>query len=85
MAWLKWMFQHGGYVVRPYDMLADRRRWFWQPRQRCGWPTTRGPNYRECPRCPDGAAMSQPALDEHIRQAHPGTARSLTSGGDDRG
>ncbi len=27
-----------GYAVRPYDMLADRRRWFWQPRARCGWP-----------------------------------------------
>lgn len=24
------------YVVRPYDMLADRRRWFWQPRTPCG-------------------------------------------------
>jgi hypothetical protein len=24
-----------GYQVRPYDMLADRRRWFWQPRTRC--------------------------------------------------
>lgn len=24
-----------GYLVRPYDMLADRRRWFWQPRQPC--------------------------------------------------
>lgn len=26
-----------GYVIRPYDMLADRRRWWFQPRQRCGW------------------------------------------------
>lgn len=25
------------YWVRPYDMLADRRRWFWQRRQRCGF------------------------------------------------
>jgi hypothetical protein len=25
-----------GYWLRPYDMLADRRRWFWQPAQRCG-------------------------------------------------
>jgi hypothetical protein len=24
-----------GYWIRPYDMLADRRRWFWQPRTRC--------------------------------------------------
>ncbi len=27
-----------GYWLRPYDMLAGSRRWFWQPRQRCGWP-----------------------------------------------
>jgi hypothetical protein len=27
-----------GYWLRPYDMLADARRWFWQPQQRCGWP-----------------------------------------------
>ena len=26
-----------GYWIRPYDMLADRRRWRWQPRKRCGW------------------------------------------------
>lgn len=25
-----------GYMIRPYDMLADRRRWFWQPRTPCG-------------------------------------------------
>jgi hypothetical protein len=37
IAWLKWAFHRVGYVVRPYDMLADRRRWFWQPWQRCGW------------------------------------------------
>ena len=36
-AWLKWWLRRVGYVVRPYDMLADRRRWFWQPRARCGW------------------------------------------------
>lgn len=24
-----------GYTLRPYDMLADRRRWFWQPRYPC--------------------------------------------------
>lgn len=23
------------YWIRPYDMLADRRRWFWQPAQQC--------------------------------------------------
>jgi hypothetical protein len=27
-----------GYWLRPYDMLADARRWFWQPRHRCGFP-----------------------------------------------
>lgn len=37
MAWLKWAFHRAGYVVRPYDMLADQRRWCWQPRQKCGW------------------------------------------------
>lgn len=26
-----------GYWLRPYDMLADARRWRWRPRQRCGW------------------------------------------------
>lgn len=24
-----------GYAVRPFDMLADRRRWWWQPRTPC--------------------------------------------------
>lgn len=38
-AWseLKWAAVRVGYQLRPYDMLADSRRWFWQPRQRCGW------------------------------------------------
>lgn len=34
---LWWYPQRLGYVIRPYDMLADRRRWFWQPRTPCGW------------------------------------------------
>lgn len=25
------------YWVRPYDMLADARRWFWERPQRCGF------------------------------------------------
>ncbi len=33
----------------------------------------RGPNYRECPHCSEGAAMSQAALDQHIRQRHADT------------
>lgn len=37
MTWLIWAFQRIGYIVRPYDMLADARRWCWQPRQQCGW------------------------------------------------
>ena len=39
VAWadLVWAAQTVGYWVRPYDMLADRRRWRWQPRQRCGF------------------------------------------------
>jgi hypothetical protein len=35
LAWLAWAFQRIGYTIRPYDMLADHRRWFWQPRTRC--------------------------------------------------
>ena len=27
-----WQF---AYWIRPYDMLADQRRWFWQPGQPC--------------------------------------------------
>jgi len=38
MSWLRWAFVSVGYWIRPYDMLADRRRWFWQPQQRCGAP-----------------------------------------------
>lgn len=39
MRWI-WAWIHGtavqaGYVIKPYDMLSDRRRWFWQPRTRC--------------------------------------------------
>jgi len=34
---LVWAAQSAGYWIRPYDMLADRRRWRWQPRQRCGF------------------------------------------------
>jgi len=36
-AWVIWAVGRVGYWVRPYDMLADRRRWFWQRRQECGW------------------------------------------------
>jgi hypothetical protein len=42
IAWLKWALVRIGYVIRPYDMLADRRRWFWQPRLRCGWSRSLG-------------------------------------------
>jgi hypothetical protein len=35
-----WAVHRIGYVIRPYDMIADRRRWFWQPRLRCGWSLT---------------------------------------------
>src|SRR5262245_55829784 len=42
-AWLRyvwlvacWLAESAGYWVRPYDMLADARRWRWQPAQRCG-------------------------------------------------
>ncbi len=36
-AYLLGAFWRVAYVIRPYDMLADRRRWFWQARQKCGW------------------------------------------------
>jgi len=36
-AWLGWAWVALGYKLRPYDMLADRRRWCWQPRTPCGW------------------------------------------------
>ena len=32
-----WLIESAGYWIRPYDMLADRRRWRWEPRQRCGF------------------------------------------------
>jgi len=35
--WLTWMLARFGYWLRPYDMLADRRRWRWQPAQPCGF------------------------------------------------
>lgn len=33
-----WLYLHAirwGYLIRPYDMLADRRRWCWQRCTRC--------------------------------------------------
>lgn len=43
MSYLRWVWaeiryaaETVGYWARPYDMLADRRRWAWQPAQRCG-------------------------------------------------
>lgn len=41
-----WAARRVGYWVRPYDMLADARRWRWRPRQRCGFASgglVRGP------------------------------------------
>lgn len=35
---ITWAWHRVGYVIRPYDMLADRRRWWFQPRMPCGWP-----------------------------------------------
>jgi hypothetical protein len=37
--WTRWALARAGYAVRPYDMIADRRRWFWQPRTPCGFMT----------------------------------------------
>jgi hypothetical protein len=36
-SWPREWFGNLGYAVRPYDMIADRRRWFRQPRTRCGF------------------------------------------------
>lgn len=33
-AYLAWL----GYKIRPYDQMADARRWFWQRRTPCGAP-----------------------------------------------
>lgn len=32
---LRWCAVTAGYLIRPYDMLEDRRRWFWQSRTYC--------------------------------------------------
>lgn len=40
LQWIYWSIREHidnlGYLIRPYDDLADARRWFWQPRQPCG-------------------------------------------------
>lgn len=42
---LRWLAKRPGYIIRPYDMLADARRWRWQPRERCQWSQRRfGPD-----------------------------------------
>jgi hypothetical protein len=33
--WLKSTWWQVSYAVRPYDMLADQRRWFWTPPVHC--------------------------------------------------
>lgn len=33
---VSWAAVRLGYAVRPYDSLADARRWRWQPPLRCG-------------------------------------------------
>lgn len=37
IGWSRWALGAIGYKIRPYDMIADRRRWCWQPRTPCGW------------------------------------------------
>lgn len=37
LACVRWAIQRVGYWIRPYDTIADRRRWCWQPRTPCGW------------------------------------------------
>jgi hypothetical protein len=36
MTAVRWALGRVGYWIRPYDMLADRRRWRWQARTKCG-------------------------------------------------
>ena len=36
-SWPRQAWGWASYAVRPYDMIADRRRWVWQPRTRCGF------------------------------------------------
>lgn len=38
---LRYVWWRVVYWVRPFDMLADRRRWRWQPAQGCGFPIRR--------------------------------------------
>lgn len=38
---LRWLAKRLGYIIRPYNMLADARRWRWQPRERCQWSQRR--------------------------------------------
>lgn len=33
--WIASWWWSASYAIRPYDMLADRRRWFWQPPTPC--------------------------------------------------
>jgi hypothetical protein len=42
MNYLRWTFIQLGYYVRPYDMSADRRRWFWQSAQQCCFHLRKG-------------------------------------------
>lgn len=35
--YLRWAAERVGYWLRPYDMLADARRWRWQARDPCQW------------------------------------------------
>ena len=30
VAYVRWLVESVGYTIRPYDMLADRRRWRWR-------------------------------------------------------
>lgn len=39
--WLKSTWWQASYWIRPYDMIADRRRWRWQPAAPCALPPLR--------------------------------------------
>ena len=35
VAYIRWWIDSLGYWIRPYDMIADRRRWRWRAATRC--------------------------------------------------
>lgn len=86
MSLMSALLVYASYWVRPYDMLADRRRWFWQARSRCfrfspphvhAW--RRNVAWSHLMRC-DGCGADRPitsedVIDETIAYIKRGTAK----------